>query len=144
MECLSHCSAHNSQHLALSLVMSSGLRLSILSNISVMISADSPQHLYRVEFASVYLQKPVPVKVLVTHIPAADEVCPSEDLCPTEEEDLQQSNGLPIITTIESATSSEEIKPYFRGRLSLIILAMVLTLFSLFFTRTQWSVVLQW
>ncbi|XP_060792814.1 uncharacterized protein LOC132896117 isoform X2 [Neoarius graeffei] len=60
------------------------------------------------------VQKPVPVKVLVTHIPAADEVCPSEDLCPTEEEDLQQSNGLPIITTIESATSSEEIKPYFR------------------------------
>lgn len=108
-----------------------------------MISADLPKHLYRVELVSVYLQKPVPVKVLVTHVPATDEVCSSEDLCPTEEEDLQQSNGLPIITTIERAASSQEIKPYFRGSVSLVILAMVPTLFSLFFTRTQWSIVLQ-
>ncbi|XP_058265415.1 uncharacterized protein LOC131365688 [Hemibagrus wyckioides] len=58
------------------------------------------------------VKKAVPVKVLVTQAPAAEEVCHSEDLCQVEE-DLQQSR-IPIITTIEGATSSEEIKPYFR------------------------------
>ncbi|MCI4387820.1 hypothetical protein PGIGA_G00078570 [Pangasianodon gigas] len=60
------------------------------------------------------VKKSVPVNVLVTQAPVADEVCPSADLCQVEEEELQQSNRLPIITTIEGATSSEEIKPYFR------------------------------
>ncbi|KAK3519155.1 hypothetical protein QTP70_020012 [Hemibagrus guttatus] len=58
------------------------------------------------------VKKAVPVKVLVTQAPAVEEVCHSEDLCQVEE-DLQQSR-IPIITTIEGATSSEEIKPYFR------------------------------
>lgn len=79
---------------------------------------------------SVYLQKPVPVKVLVTHVPVADEVCPSVDLCQVQEEDLHQSS---IITTIDGATSSEEIKPYFRGRISLVILARVPRLFFCLF-----------
>lgn len=82
-----------------------------------MLSADLSEHPYRVELLSVYLQKAVPVKVLVTQAAAAEEVCHSEDLCHVEE-DLQQSR-IPIITTIEGATSSEEIKPYFRGRASL-------------------------
>ncbi|XP_053499153.1 uncharacterized protein LOC128619186 isoform X1 [Ictalurus furcatus] len=65
-------------------------------------------------------KKPVPVKVLVTHVPVADEVCPSVDLCQVQEEDLHQSS---IITTIDGATSSEEIKPYFR-----VVLGKVRTL----------------
>lgn len=85
-----------------------------------MLSADLLKHFYRVELVSVYLQKAFPVKVLVTQAPAAEVVCHSEDLCPVEE-DLQQSSRIPIITTIEGAVSSEEIKPYFRGRASLIL-----------------------
>ncbi|XP_027021283.1 uncharacterized protein LOC113655147 [Tachysurus fulvidraco] len=59
------------------------------------------------------VKKAFPVKVLVTQAPAAEVVCHAEDLCPVEE-DLQQSSRIPIITTIEGAVSSEEIKPYFR------------------------------
>lgn len=71
---------------------------------------------------SVYLQKAVPVTVLVTNGPvAAEEVCTSTDL--VEEEDLGQSSRLPIVTTIEGATSSGDIKPYFQGRVALGILA---------------------
>lgn len=61
--------------------------------------------------------------VFVTHTPvaAAEEVCTSTDL--VEEEDLQQSDRLPIVTTVEEATTSGEIKPYFHGRGSFISLA---------------------
>ncbi|KAI5609241.1 ATP-binding cassette sub-family E member 1 [Silurus asotus] len=58
--------------------------------------------------------KSVPVKVLVTHAPAAKDICPSQDLYPVMKEDLQQCNGIPIITTIEETTAPEETKPYFR------------------------------
>lgn len=72
---------------------------------------------------SVCLQKPVPVTLLVTHAPAAEEVCTSTDL--VEEEDIQQSSRIPIVTTIEGAASSGEGKPYFHGRVSLFILTTV-------------------
>lgn len=63
--------------------------------------------------------------VLVTHAPVtAEDVCTSTDL--VEEEDLQQNNRLPIVTTIEGATTSGEIKPYFQGRRSLITSLIVI------------------
>ncbi|XP_046725436.1 uncharacterized protein LOC124398937 [Silurus meridionalis] len=60
------------------------------------------------------VKKSVPVKVLVTHAPASKDICPSQDLYPVMKEDLQQCNGIPIITRIEETTAPEETKPYFR------------------------------